>query len=50
MDADPVGRAVAVAADSVVDVVVVDPALQKGEVVFFGATVDLEDEDGSTLW
>ncbi|MBI5515131.1 MAG: GreA/GreB family elongation factor [Deltaproteobacteria bacterium] len=31
------------------DVVVVDPAAQKGAVIFFGATVDLEDEDARTV-
>ncbi len=31
------------------NVVVVDPATQRGEVVFFGAVVDLEDEDARAV-
>lgn len=31
------------------DVQVVDPAIARGEVVYFGATVDLEDEDGRAI-
>jgi transcription elongation factor GreB len=31
------------------DVVVVDPAQQRGDVIFFGATVDLEDEDAQSF-